>query len=50
MRLKGMRHGKYREYKNGGISREQFIWEKRKIDRKEEELVAEREKIFLSLT
>jgi len=45
MRLKGMRHGKYEEYKNGRISRERFIEEKRKIDKKEEGLAAERERM-----
>lgn len=45
MRIKGMRHGKYKEYKNGGISREQFIEAKRELDGKEERLASERERL-----
>ena len=45
MRIRGRKHGKYQEYKNGGISREQFIEAKKELDGKEERLAAEREKI-----
>ncbi len=45
MRIKGMRHGKYKEYKNGGISREQFIEAKKGLDGKEERLAAEKERL-----
>ncbi len=45
MRVKGMRHGKYKEYKNGGISREQFIEAKKGLDGKEERLAADRESL-----
>lgn len=45
MRVKGLRHGKYKEYKNGGISREQFIEAKKGLDGKEERLAADRERL-----
>lgn len=45
MRIKGLRHGKYKEYKNGGISREQFIEAKKGLDGKEERLAAEKERL-----
>lgn len=50
MRIRGRKHGKYKEYKSGGISRERFIEEKGELDRKEERLAAERERIERELS